>query len=138
MQLPLLTMERTLELLDAAVTERGADFVYPEEWKVPSQIFSSTPGGDCVYVHDGKPACIVGWVLHTHGVTIEQLRQLEGDSVYALLLHLQPVLEVEPGVGTVLREAQNQQDVGRPWGVAVERARAAAVQVAAYKGAWIE
>jgi len=122
-----LTVARALELLDQAVAERGADFVYPEDWKVvvPRDGAKDTPM--CVYVHDGQPRCIVGQVLVKHGLKPAKLAFYEGHGVTSVLKALgdSGVLSFEHGVLTLLRTAQDLQDDGCSWGGAVAKAREA-------------
>lgn len=112
-----LDKDRTLELLHAAVDERGQDYVYPRAQR----------GDRCYYVHDDKPDCLVAEVLHRAGVTIDQLITFgdhaeQGVASAAQLidaLRAQDILEVGVGTRMVLVDVQNAQDGGDTWGEAL-------------------
>lgn len=119
-----LTAERTLELLDKAVEERGQDWEYPGQ------------GSECVYFVDedvqqdfpgsevGAPACIVGFVLNELGITLDDVAEAnQGAGVKTLIDSFLPeILTVEPEAVELLIEAQTAQDTGTAWGTAVEQA----------------
>lgn len=111
----LITKAKALELLEAAVAERGADYVYP-------RTFDGT-GPSCVYVRGGKPACLVGLAMTKAGVPIEQLAgwdtRFESDAHSVL---------VDDGLAAVdvaemLAAAQSVQDDGGTWGEALDAAK---------------
>lgn len=121
-----LTLEKVTVLLHEAVQERGSDYVY------------RNPDGssDCLYVHgnpDGPaaPGCIVGWVLHKAGISLEVLEQHEhkpARTVVECLPYDNGIpLRSEDGVTTLLRTVQQWQDRGEPWGSAVSKGIAAQV-----------
>lgn len=103
------TDEQVHEAIKAVVEERGADFIYPDEWKYTN---------DCLYVRpDGDgPACIVGAVLHHLGVPLSLLSANEGRPAYALVHYLGGV---SPRAGDALAWAQGVQDTGKTWGEAL-------------------
>lgn len=107
---------KTLELLELAVLDRGADYVY-EGIKRPD---SDDPNQKwCVYrLPDGAPSCIVGHVYSYLGVLDEAkedarpgwqpvsiLKRFDGDALH------------------VLNIAQRRQDNGESWGGALDAAR---------------
>lgn len=98
--------ERTLELLKQAVGERGADFVFPMEWKMQRT-------GTCTYVQPNQtgPACIVGYVLHEYGVTLDELAAFEGLSAATVTIQL----GVDNESAEILFDAQTRQDSGATW-----------------------
>lgn len=119
-----LTLERTNELLDAAVAEKGADYIYTD-----TRGFRAAPGSDgadCQYVHGNRPGCLVGNVLHRAGVELERLLQVEGFGVGDV--DFQEYLDVtcDEGVLDLLSEAQQRQDGGDTWGDSVAYARGVA------------
>lgn len=69
-----LTYDRAVELAREVVAEFGEDYVYPQDHKV-AESPSSVPS--CVYVHDGKPSCLVGQILYRHGVDLDDLATQE-------------------------------------------------------------
>lgn len=108
--------ERTLELLQQAVDERGADFVYPAEWKD-----DGTSEGMCMYVQpdENGPACIVGYVLHAYGVALDDLSGAEGMGADNACT----IFGVDARSTRMLTLAQISQDNKHTWGHAVQRAR---------------
>lgn len=113
-----LTYERTKELLKEAVAERGADYVDPD---------ASRPTL-CRNVHtaeDGKtlvPGCIVGWVLHKAGVSLELLEENNMAAASSVLCELKEagVLGYEVTALHLLNRIQGLQDGGVSWGEAVQ------------------
>lgn len=139
-----LTRQKTIELLRAAVADRGADYVYEKQ---PDE----QGGFDCQYVHgtemvlvdqnfdsgyyryeeqatgDLTPGCIVGHVLINAGIHPIEFLELEvnrdtgADVLLGQLAH-NGYLSFDPGVDSLLEVAQNNQDQSASWGDAVELA----------------
>lgn len=130
------TYDETLELLNAAVVKKGADFVYGSDLDGRQH---DRPGPSCHYAWDGKPDCIVGHVLASVGVPLAELHY--GDSSneendfhpknpgrYALGsaapviedLARDGIVDFTPVAVALLSEAQRLQDGGMSWGRAVE------------------
>lgn len=123
------TPERTLELIDQAVRERGKEFVYPTEWKthagrwddeVLDLAYDRAPTL-CMYVQRDQvgPACIVGYVLHEYGVSLGELSSTEGIAASGACESFGVDIESRE----LLMTAQNAQDVGKSWGEALDIAR---------------
>jgi len=103
--------------LSVLVIKQGEDFVYSK------RNVTEDSEGRRVYVHQGKPDCIIGQFLAGKGVPVERLKRgdtttLLGRSAFDLLDDLR-----EEGVITIswkgmnaLRVAQSMQDRGRTWG----------------------
>lgn len=120
----ILTAKKALGLLANVVAEHGVGHVYEkiaEDDRFPA----------CMYVQrdeEGKdcPSCLVGHVMHRFGVPLEALRRSNRDGVYTLSLDIDrdPDLPfgISNGAATVLGEAQNSQDEGDPWGIALAKA----------------
>lgn len=110
---------RALELLEAAVAERGADYVYPHEL--------------CEYTLDHQPACIVGVALAKAGVDPELLVSNGVGSIRELSLGDRWAQRFSPPLTFTITEdavsvwaaAQEVQDSHGTWGQALEAARAA-------------
>ncbi len=95
------------------VIERvGADHVYPE-----------LQGGNCVYVIEDQPACIVGHMLDV----FDLLHPEEGEPFWSDL----PISDVclnwkvyhtDPQGRRFLSALQREQDTGQPWGISYETA----------------
>jgi hypothetical protein len=119
---------RALQLLEEAVAERGADYVYDD-----SDI-------GCVYVtKDGTPACGVGLALTKAGVPLELLTYIDhnGDGAGGknrfeetqidspdLLDYLrQNDVDIDDKAEAVFRRFQFEQDHATPWGEALAEAR---------------
>ena len=122
------------ELLERAVTEKGADYVYGKR------------GGACNYERDGAPSCIVGHVLSYLGLTVEQLATLDNPDKFYVnecgypvsadtgITDIAQLLASELGIdltfpaAELLQNAQFDQDNGVPWGTAVVLAKDAVGQ----------
>lgn len=123
----LFDVPEVLVALEAAVAERGADYVYD---------YGSTPSGNCVYVgSDGTPSCIVGVALSKLGVSVETLKA-EGQTgaaggrtpfnAIAIGSRSDLAALLTPAAVNVLAAAQFRQDSGESWGEALNAARRAA------------
>ena len=109
-----ITKTEAKRLMREIVAKKGADFV-----------FTST----CQYFHDnGRPACIVGHLLHALGVKRKDLATEgwdggvcslnEGNGVQEAVEHLFP--NTDPVVIDALQVAQSLQDRQYTWGQALE------------------
>lgn len=135
--MPTTTTEQFTEAIEAAVAERGSDYVYPlhddsqPNWNL---------NGVCVYAVETesglKPGCIVGDVFDRLGVaTLDRMHEFEVETqtntnldtdstlgtdstVGPLVEHL--ALDLPPRVLNALREAQTEQDYGNDWGTALD------------------
>jgi hypothetical protein len=104
-----------LDLLEQCVAERGCGYVY-----APRQL----RGGysTCLYVHNGKPDCIIGLALAKSGVPVAALQEFGGDRLAGLYsAHRLPV-DLTIGALAVFRAAQGAQDQGLAWGAAFRKA----------------
>lgn len=108
-----------MSLLERAVAEKGADYVYERD-----------EVGRCAYFNqDGSPSCLVGHILHYKGVTIDDLKDsrawredgMNANASVAALID-SGVLDAPYSAATLLRNAQINQDSGFEWGRAVEDA----------------
>lgn len=119
----LLTLLRADQLIREVVAEAGADHVYLKHERAGIK-------GQCLYVWEGQPDCIVARVLHRHGVPVEELRRWE--DIAAGDMHPIAGRMVTPGrkkVGNALMTPEAAQFLGRiqihqdantTWGVSVE------------------
>lgn len=115
-----ITADSVREGLTALVEECGEDFVYDVD----------RTGGQCVYVHEGQPDCLVGKFLHAQGVTIQQLSIGDHDgpegSIGAQrliqILSEREVLRAEDSAAQALARAQDVQDQRIAWGSALDEA----------------
>lgn len=73
----------------------------------------------CYYVHDDKPGCVVGAVLHRLGVPLKYLSDREGLRGDQVALGL---TNMSPDTAMFLRRVQIGQDRGLTWGDALGRA----------------
>lgn len=113
-------LPRALELLEAEVNERGADYVY----ETPNEHM-------CVYAtrtDDGqiKPSCLVGCALVRAGVDVNKLyKYAEAGSVGSLVdcFGKDLELDIDRAAIAAFDEAQGIQDAKKPWGVALEAAQ---------------
>jgi hypothetical protein len=108
--------EETKQLLQRAVEEKGADFIY-----------TTGDEGGCVYfeTESHKPSCIVGHVLAYKGVTIDDIGELNFETEVEGLVD-QDVLDVDFKTLALLRHAQTRQDQNTAWGTSVSEAIIAA------------
>lgn len=114
-----ITGKQALEALRKAVELRGADFIYPEEWRTESH-------GQCRYVHEGQPACIVGVALDTLGVNLIGRANASAD---ALLINPSwSDVDVTLEATRIFYRAQVTQDNRQTWGAALAAAEQAAVK----------
>lgn len=115
-----LTRARTLELLERAVKEQGADHTAYCEYMT-----AEWAPGDYEVVFDG-PQCIVGWVVHYLDESDSTLEMLNSDYQGSRVVNVNFAdlgIETELGVVELLDTAQLVQDEGRPWGSALEAAQ---------------
>jgi len=117
-----LTVPGVIEAMTAAVEARGRDYVYRRLSEVPA----------CRYVLDGRASCLAGDTLARCGVPLAELARWEHAHAGRLLaeLRMSGVITYEPRVVAVLRAAQQRQDYGSTWGVALDAAVLAARAVA--------
>lgn len=117
-----LPYHRVTELLDRAVIERGYDYVYPEHEK---RVFPHRDPNRkmCSYVRDdGTPSCIIGLIASYLGVTTEEMKRYEGRPG-SFMLH-DVGFDFSARTDRLLTDVQQRQDGGRPWGAAVDVAKA--------------
>jgi hypothetical protein len=83
----------------------------------------------CMYVKQTeggkeKPSCLVGHILHSLGVSLDDLKTQEHKPASTALCNLRAngVVSVGEGVEDALSYMQNAQDVGHTWAYAVMRA----------------
>ena len=106
------TDEDFIAAMRKAVAERGEDFVYPDEWREASEDRES-----CMYVHKGKPACLIGLAVYiATGKLVPD--DLEGSTAGFVVRSCVP--GVSDVVGRAAFKAQAAQDVGETWGQALK------------------
>lgn len=121
-----ITEEGLIAALKAALDSKGEHYVYPRQGD-PEGDAHEAPlpglhpwGSRCLYVHqeaeDEVPGCIVGQVLHHLGVSLEDLKKVEGDNALAVLRRLRVN---SGGYGSLLVEIQRRQDDGLSWGESI-------------------
>jgi hypothetical protein len=106
-----LTYDRTVELLRRVVAEKGSDYVCP-----------TVDDGDdeaCRYVVDDQPSCLVAHVFVAAGVTVDELREVEGHGPTSVLERPQFLAWADQPARLLLARAQNGQDERHPWGEVV-------------------
>lgn len=111
-----LTLARAKELAQEVVNEFGEDYVYPESHK---RQFPNQDQATCVYVHEGKPSCLVGQILHRHGVSLEELALRENIGGFSVT---EATTETEDYVSSFMSNMQWRQDEGWTWGEALAEA----------------
>ena len=115
--------EKFTAALEKAVADRGADWVYPKDWKVAGKDEDGdiVSGPTCQYVWGDQPGCIIGYTLHELGTELAELRKFEFSGAYQVVSIALP--EVSQRVLLAAMEAQMQQDAGKSWGEALEEYR---------------
>jgi len=111
----MITIDQTIEALNKAVEEKGADYVYP----IGQPGFSNATNG-CLYKSpddSSVPLCIVGNVLNQFGF----LKQAEEGTSAEGLYVIQTEFDEESLY--LLDLAQSSQDSGRAWGEAAKYAQ---------------
>lgn len=111
-----LTFDRAVELAREVVAEFGKNYIYPASHK-RAESESSVPS--CVYVHEGHPSCLVGHILHRHGVDLDVLGNYEFTGAWVVAGKF---AAANPKTGYFLDAAQLSQDKGFTWGESVESA----------------
>jgi hypothetical protein len=122
-----LSFEEIYNTARRAVREKGEDFKYSNP---DGGIMSNGTPSSCWYVHavggEMEPGCIVGHILHWHGVPLEELKARE--SGVGNLLHTlnrDGILKVDAQGERFLRIVQAIQDDGDTWQKAVRIAETA-------------
>lgn len=110
----IITREAVAASLKKAVAERGADYVY-ERREVPDPFEEGELNRACVYQYDGKPDCIVGYVLDDLGIPYSP--SWEGASARYVLKALRVN---DANLVLDLTDVQRFQDSGIPWGEAIK------------------
>lgn len=112
--------------IKAALEERGADYVYPEDKK---HVFVEEQPAQCLYfdIEDPeKPLCFIGLALSKLGVTSRDLEEMNprvklGPDESGLSMGALGVMEklgFSSKVSWAARAAQTEQDRGETWGQA--------------------
>lgn len=116
-----LTPERALELMREVVAEYGEDYVYADTSGVQADGNSSA---FCVYAdaEEECPSCLVGHALFRAGVTIAELVELDESSDPSIKHAYSPAFTLKGGSREVFAAAQEAQDNGAAWGVALAEA----------------
>jgi hypothetical protein len=95
-------------------------------------VYKAPSGGpSCVYVEDGAPSCLIGWMLHLAGIPLSEMSGATHDSVRGFTssgntvpISRHEVLQkyIGPDALNLLEKAQRHQDRQVPWGQAVRQA----------------
>lgn len=120
--LPPLTLERAKELAAEVVADMGAEYVYVNPSGIGADGYGAPDHGDfdpdCYYVHADQPGCIVGHILHKHGVPLRELGAFELEGASSVVAGLFNVSKLSP-VAEYLSKLQVRQDEGATWGQAL-------------------
>jgi hypothetical protein len=113
----MLDIDRALALLDAAVSERGASYVYQRVWgRRHANIYAARYGAQC----------LVGHVLSLMRIADEDLEELRDHDLRMLYREGRLPVRLTLGALAVLDAAQRCQDRGYAWGDALEYATSVA------------
>ncbi|MDT4936738.1 MAG: hypothetical protein QOG80_409 [Pseudonocardiales bacterium] len=116
---PLIDIGTALDLLAAAVADRGGSFVYPP---VPD------PDRTCLFRMNDGPGCLVAHALSMAGVDVDELAPLRHDSIRELYRQDRLPVRLTLGALVVLAAAERSEDHGCTWGAALGRATDAAAR----------
>lgn len=108
--------------MEAAVAERGEDFVYPDEWRDKTKRDIFGPDGPCLYsLPSGEPACLIGLALFKidpklmpDSGYVGSVSELVGNGVIRF---------ESPLLADAAAEAQDSQDLKNPYGVVLQQYR---------------
>lgn len=115
-----LTFDEAVSLIQRAIDEKGADYVYGKDER--------SMRGKCQYFNGDKPSCIVGYVLFYKGVTRDDLSfwANENRSAKSLCADVPPMyrdeetqmIKTDEQTAEFLNWVQDYQDNGVSWGEA--------------------
>lgn len=114
--------ELAINTLREVVAEKGPDYIYEDE------MGRTGAAANCVNFHqDGSPACIAGHVYQRwldQGILAPEQWELidRRSGVGSVFASIYLTVAISNGAAAVLTEAQERQDLGEPWGVALRRA----------------
>src|SRR5690606_28125878 len=116
-----ITDQQFIDALEAAVAERGRDFVYPRgdrRWSKLPDSDEETLVNSCPYVKPGGAgaACLSGLALHKAGVPLDCLARREGHPAG----RVRGSLGVSWPVRSAAGGAQSSEDLGATWGDALD------------------
>jgi hypothetical protein len=118
---PATIVERFTVAMREVVADRGPNYVYPrgEAGWVEAEDPQEFSAG-CRYVRADveEPACLIGVALFKLGVTLDQLREAEGQTGGAVVFHFFP--DAPLVLLVAIDRAQSYQDEGKTWGEALE------------------
>jgi hypothetical protein len=119
------TDAEVLAAAEAAVAEKGADYVYAK----PKDAVGMS-ASECLYVHGEEAGCLVGNVLHRLGVPLSTLRDCEGVHAIVALGRVEERdrIILPAWSKSMLIRAQAQQDNGETWGDALTEGKVYANQ----------
>lgn len=110
----IITSEAVTQAIHKVVEKKGADYIYP----------NSGPGASCFYSENGAPSCIVGWVVADLDAqafdSLVEYESAESESFTANELGARTNLKFGVGVEWALSAAQEIQDNGGTWGLALQ------------------
>ena len=112
-----ITFQDVYRTASELVGEFGAEFIYEKRRSSTGQLM-------CYYVKDGQGDCIVGRVLVKLGVSVDILRQYEGDGSWFVLRQLREKgWSINEEADMFLGVLQGSQDSGWTWGHSLREAQ---------------
>jgi len=108
---------KAIDDLEDIVNEYGHDYIY-EAVSREDNSFNFT---SCWYVKDDQPDCLIAKFLFRRGWTIEELKSCERMNVHAASQRFPDRLTRDEV--SILMAAQQAQDNGKTWGVALDKAK---------------
>jgi len=128
-----MTYGEVLAILNDAVAERGADWVYPDQVDCDACIDQEPCDWHCsegcrYFTYDKQPCCLVGYFIDK-AIDTSQLDTniLEGEAATAVLKQLEmwDALSLDERTWEMLMIAQSYQDSYKTWGESVSLAAGA-------------
>ncbi len=109
----MINTDAVTESIRKAIAKNGEDYVYPQ------------PGGSCLYVFNGEPSCLVGFVIDDlFPDKIDAVAQFESSADDTDFRHLQEAFQfpLTQEAEQLLEDVQAYQDSRKPWGQALDLA----------------
>jgi hypothetical protein len=127
-----ITKDKAIELLEEAVAQRGAEYVYPGEGAAQCHYFANSYDVSRALADKiDEPMCIVGQVLNNIGITSADLNTLDvaaesgyvnrvvGANGLATLINRGSDTYIDTDAVEAFGIAQGKQDIGENWGAAL-------------------
>lgn len=120
----LVTSLDVIERLRKIVESKPEDYVYTTEYPACFNfVTSEEPDTMGSWGKEGDPACLVGRLFHTYGITYEDCGNTDSQTSIARLRDSRPDIGFTYNAGILLKVAQSIQDRGGKWRLAMDVVR---------------